>query len=105
MTLRERQSSAEDFGLFTDASGSVAHGAFWKNHWCAGHWHQSWIEGGVTKNLVLLELFPFVVAVVVWGQFFRDSMLLINTDNKGVVFAINCLSSNCLMVVTWFSYV
>lgn len=91
--------SAEEFGLFTDASGSVGFGAFWNNHWSAGNWHQSWLDGGVTRNLVLLELFPVVLAEVVWGQFFRDSRLLINTDNTGVVFAINCLSSKNVMVV------
>lgn len=51
-TVRQVCLDPQEFGLFTDAAGSVGFGAFWNNHW----WHQSWVDGGVLKNLVLLVI-------------------------------------------------
>lgn len=51
------------------------------------------------KNMVLLELFPVVVSVVLWGKDFANKRKLVNTDNKDVLYAINCLASNCALVV------
>lgn len=60
----------EALGLFTDASAAVGFGAFWDGHWCASLRDPFWVSNGVVKNLVLLELFPVVVALVIWGNFF-----------------------------------
>lgn len=55
--------------------------------------------GAVVPGRWLLELFPILVAVTLWGRFFANKRILVETDNKGVLFAVNCLSSGSLFVV------
>ncbi|CAJ0938555.1 unnamed protein product [Ranitomeya imitator] len=64
------------------------------SQWCAECWDQSWIDVGITRNLVLLELFPVIVSIEIWGDFFKNKRIILNTDNKGD-YAVNCLSSEC----------
>lgn len=60
---------AEAIDLFTDTSGKVGFGAFCNGSWCAGTWPESWVDKGFMRNLALLELFPILVTVVIWGKF------------------------------------
>lgn len=90
---------APDFRLFTDAAGSKGFAAIWGSHWSCGAWPEAWIRMKATRNVVLLELFPVLVAVALWGEFFANRRILVETDNKGVLFAVNCLSSSSLWVV------
>lgn len=90
---------ARALGLFTDAAGGYGFGAFWSGHWCAEQWPPDWVEASVTRNITLLELFPVVVALAIWGPHFANKRILLHTDNKGVLFAVNCLSSSSVMVV------
>lgn len=48
---------------------------------------------------MLLELFPVVLAVEVWGESFRDLKIRLNCDNLGVVQVINRISASSLTVV------
>lgn len=81
--------------LFTDAAGSKGFGAIWK---CAA-WPESWINKHATRNVVLLELFPILVALGFLGADFADRRILVETDNRGVLYAVNCLSSGSLLVI------
>lgn len=91
--------SSFDIDLFTDAAGSVGFGAFCQGHWCFERWPLVWIERGWVKNMALLELFPILVAVVVWGDLFRNRKICFHCDNMGVVLAINQLSASSPPVV------
>lgn len=68
---------AQELQLFMDAAGSLGFGAFFDGRWCSGPWHPSWVENRVTKIFVLLELFPVVVALVLWGKIFSDRRILL----------------------------
>lgn len=70
--------------LFTDAAGSTGFGAFCKGQWCTARWPLAWQEAGFLQNLVLLELFPIVVAMEIWGEAFRNLKVRFNCDNLGV---------------------
>lgn len=72
--------------FFTDAAGSCG--------------YESWKSKGLTNNIVLLELFPILVALDLWGSQLINRRILIHSDNKGVVYAINCLSSKSLPVIS-----
>lgn len=48
---------------------------------------------------MLLELFPIVLAVELWGDAFRDRKVSFNCDNMGVVTAINNISASSMPVV------
>ena len=70
------------------------------------------------KNLVLLELFPVVVALELWGTVFSNKKVCLHCDNLGVVQVINSLpgdscaavsglggsSSQCLLVSCPYSW-
>lgn len=57
------------------------------------------VEQGLVKNLDLLELFPILVAVVIWGEMFRNRKVCFHCVNLGVVMAINQLSASSPPVV------
>lgn len=44
----------------------------------------------MVKNFVLLELFLVIVSLVIFGIFFKNRRIILNTDNMGVVSAIVC---------------
>ncbi|KAM4016539.1 uncharacterized protein ACNLHF_002833 isoform 1-T1 [Anomaloglossus baeobatrachus] len=91
--------SNEEISLFSDASGSLGFGVIFGEQWCAEQWPQSWHDRGFVSNLTLLELFPIVTAVVIWGPAFRNKRILFWTDNMSVVHAINHLTSSSLPVL------
>lgn len=89
-----------DVELFTDASGAHGFGAYLQGSWCAGRWPQEWRDLGYVTNLALLELFPIVVAVELWGDFFRNKKIRFMCDNLGVVQAINQQTAGSRPVVS-----
>lgn len=62
--------------LATDAAGSVGFGAIWNSHWCASSWHLRWVKNVFWKNIVLLELFPVIVSVEIWGSQIANRRIL-----------------------------
>lgn len=91
---QEPEVSSCDIELFTDAAGSAGFGAILGSDWCAGGWPAAWQDNGFCRNLTLLELFPIVVAVELWGSVLRDKRVRFWTDNISVVHCINRLSSS-----------
>lgn len=69
--LGEEQDSV-DLNLYTDAAGSTGFGAILGNHWCAQEWPEEWEGAGLCRNLTLLELFPTVGALELWGEDLAD---------------------------------
>lgn len=53
--------------------------AYFAGRWCA--WPQRWVDAGFTKNLALLELFPLVVAVEIWGFPLYNKSVQFHSDN------------------------
>lgn len=86
---------ASAISLFINASVSFGYGVFWNGHWSPS----SWLDKGLNLNIVFLEILPILVALELWGDRFHNSRLLFHSDNKGVVFAITCMSSNFLPVL------
>lgn len=85
--------------LFTDAAGSVGYGVYWHGHWSAGGWPRSWIDSGLTANITLLEIFPVLISLELWGSCFANRRIILHSDNRAAVYAINCLSSKSLPVL------
>ncbi|XP_077309137.1 uncharacterized protein LOC143928250 [Lithobates pipiens] len=88
-----------DVALVTDAAGSTGYGAFFQGRWSAEPWPRSWKEAGFLGNLVLLELFPIVLALELWGESCRNLKLRINCDNMGVVQVVNRMSASSPPVI------
>lgn len=88
-----------DICLFTDAAGSVGFGAILGTRWCCQEWPESWREAGLVSNLVLLELFPIIVSLELWGSELCGRRVCFWTDNMGVVHGVNNLTSSSLPVL------
>ncbi|XP_077338353.1 uncharacterized protein LOC143983017 [Lithobates pipiens] len=88
-----------DVELVTDAAGSTGYGAFFRGRWSAEPWPRSWEVAGLLGNLVLLELFPIVVALELWGAEFCNLKLRINCDNMGVVQVLNRMTASSPPVI------
>lgn len=88
------EDSNVDLELFTDAAGSRGFGAVFGVEWCADTWPQEWIDRGYCSNLTLLELFPIVVAIELWGGTMQNRRICFWSDNSSVVHGINNLTSS-----------
>ena len=71
--------------LFTDASGSIGFGAIFGTAWCYGKWPSNWLH----RNIAILEFFPIVLSLCLWGEKMRNQSILFFTDNAALVHVIN----------------
>jgi len=87
--------SNADVSLFSDSAGGVdkGFGVVFGKHWCQATWPQAWWEFDFVRDITVLELFPIVVALFVWGDQLENKKIEFNCDNIAVVHIINKLSS------------
>jgi len=71
--------------LYTDASGGKGYGAVCGAQWFYGVWPISWL----THNITVLELYPIMAAVVMWGEAWANHSVCFYTDNESLVSVIN----------------
>lgn len=83
----------DDLELYTDSSGGVGFGIWFQGRWCQDKWPTEWHTLGITSDITCLELFPIVVAVVVFGDHLVNKKIRINCDNKAVVHILNTMTS------------
>ncbi|KAM9326863.1 LOW QUALITY PROTEIN: uncharacterized protein PAF06_003101 [Gastrophryne carolinensis] len=87
-----------EVGLFTDAAGSTGFGAYFAGRWCAAPWPERVRSSSDIRNLALLELFPVVVALALWGEDLQNKSVLFHSDNMAVVSAINAQTASSPVV-------
>ena len=75
--------------LYTDASGALGFGALFGSRWCFGKWPASWSY----RNIAMLEFYPKVSSLCLWGHAMRNHCILCFTDNESLVHIINKQSS------------
>ena len=71
--------------LFTDASGAIGFGAIFGKHWCYGKWPTGWAY----HNIALLEFYPIVLSLYLWGHKMENQCIVFFTDNEALVHVIN----------------
>ena len=74
-----------DVHLFSDASGSFGCGAWWGQSWLRVAWTRSMGEWSIARK----ELFPIVLAVMLWGKAWKSGVILVHCDNQAAVEVIN----------------
>ena len=79
--LSSRWVTSKTLNLFTDAAGSLGYSAIFGKHWLFGEWPDSWKE----LNIAILELFPIVLAIEIWGPLMRNKCIVFFSDNQAVV--------------------
>ena len=62
--------SNADVSLYTDSTAGFGNGfgAYFQGSWCQGWWPDEWFTSGITKDITVLELFPILVCVHIWGH-------------------------------------
>lgn len=85
----------EDVELFTDSAAGpgMGFGAIFGKKWTHGIWPQVWHDKGITKDITVLELFPILVCLVLWGPQLHNKKILFKCDNQSVVCILNSLTS------------
>jgi len=77
--------------FYTDAAGSVGYGAYFAGQWFSGFWP----AGTAGFSIAVLELFPIVLGIQVWGAQMCNRKVLILCDNMAVTDVINSQASRC----------
>ena len=83
--LGSRWYTSKTLKLFTDAAGSLGYAAIFGKHWFFGEWPAVW----KTFNITILEFFPIVLAIEIWGPLMRNKCIVFFSDNQAVVEIIN----------------
>ena len=85
----------QDVELFTDSAAGLGlgFGAVFGHKWTYGIWPQSWHDKEITKDITVLELFPILVCLLVWGRMLKNKKLLFHSDNQSVVYILNSMTS------------
>ncbi len=88
--------SSSSLGLFTDAALSVGFGGFHKGEWFADRWPEDFLEfTSGSESSALFEMYPIVVACVLWGSGWCRKRIVFYCDNAAVVAIINKGRSKC----------
>ncbi|XP_034554896.1 uncharacterized protein LOC117823776 [Notolabrus celidotus] len=85
-------SRPDDIQLYTDAAPSVGFGGFYKGRWFAATWPpelKSLDSESRSPSSTLHELYPVVIAALLWGHEWSRKSILIHSDNTAVVEIIN----------------
>ena len=77
--------NSSKLNLFTDASGAHGFGAIFGSHWCYGKWPSNWEY----QNIAILEFYPIVLSLYLWGEAMSNQCILFFTDNESLVHVIN----------------
>lgn len=82
--LKHNWLSSPKLNLFTDASGALRVGAVFGSHWCYGEWPINL----KFQNIAILEFYPIVLSLYLWGGPMSSQCILFFTDNESLVHVI-----------------
>ena len=95
MFLKDALLTGDCLQLYTDAAGGKGFGAICGTAWFHGLWPMSWCA----YNITVLELYPIVAAVSVWGDRWENKSVCFYTDNQSLVAILNAQTSRETKVV------
>ena len=58
---------------------------YFKGRWAHWLWSRTWHKTGLLSKITLLELFPVIVSIIMWGSELSNKKVLFQIDNEGVV--------------------
>ena len=92
--------TSSDVELFSDSAASCGFGLYFAGKWAYAALPEDWRESGLTNNISVLEFFPILVALYIWGEHLRNKKVLFHSDNVAVVQAINSATSKSDQLMT-----
>ena len=76
--LNDKWENSVSLQLFTDAAGAHGFGAVFGSYWCYGEWPKEWLG----QNIAILEFYPIVLSLMLWGDHIKDRCITFFTDNE-----------------------
>ncbi|XP_013863390.1 uncharacterized protein LOC106517215 [Austrofundulus limnaeus] len=95
-------SHPDDIQLYTDATPSIGFGGFHKGRWFASTWLpevDTLQPDSASPSSALYELYPVVIAALLWGYEWSQHSILIHFDNTAVVKINNKGRSHSLAII------
>ena len=80
--------TTEDLHLYTDASRSIGFGGFFQGQWFSSAWPDTFKALLIKDNeisIAFCELYPIVVAAVLWGHTWAKKRIIFMCDNTATV--------------------
>lgn len=85
MFLNENFLSSLTLELYTDSAQSLGYAGIYRSRWFYGAFPEDWKK----LNIMTLEFYPILLALVIWGPLWRNHSVLFFTDNEALVSVIN----------------
>lgn len=60
---------------------AIGFGAVFGSKWCYGAWPASWIN----RNIAVLEFYPIMLSLLLWGSEMQNRCILFFTDNEAKI--------------------
>lgn len=81
--------------LFTDSAAGegLGFGIYFAGEWACAPWPHNWFAAGHTADITVLELFPILVALYIWGERLRNKKICFRSDNLAVCHILNSMTS------------
>ncbi|XP_028403232.1 uncharacterized protein LOC114525965 isoform X1 [Dendronephthya gigantea] len=95
--LNDMWHDSASLNLYTDSAASFGYGALFGFEWCYGAWPDNW----KTFNITILEFYPIVLSVLLWGDQMRNQRITFFTDNAALVDIINKATSRDVTVMVF----
>lgn len=86
--LENEETKSEDLQFFTDAT-PTGFGGYFNGKWFYGNFESDMIPSSCKASMALFELYPIVMATVLWGNQWSRKRILVNCDNAATVEIIN----------------
>lgn len=98
--LDKEPTAAQDLHLFTDASGTLGFAGYFQGEWFASAWDQELLSSVSSElSIAFQELYPIVVAAVLWGKAWERKRIVFHCDNMAVVHILNKGRSPSLIIM------
>ena len=82
---------APDLYLYTDSAGPIGYGAYYDSEW----FNSRWSPDQATHSNQYKELYPIVLAALVWGHQWVTVKVCFHCDNLAIVSCLTSGSSQC----------
>ena len=86
--LDDEEIMAEDLQFYTDAT-PTGFGGYFDGQWFAGRFEENMVPEDTKSSMALFELYPIVMAAVLWGHSWCRRKIVVNCDNASAVEIIN----------------
>ncbi|XP_061188693.1 uncharacterized protein LOC133196860 [Saccostrea echinata] len=103
MFYNQIEVSSDALQLYTDASGSLGYGGFFQGQWFSESWPfplQRTCKDSDEVSIAFRELYPIVVAALLWGHLWKKQRIVFSCDNQTTVAIINKDRSKCPKIMT-----